>query len=155
MQTAAGGSWTATDIGTLDAYGIEARLGWYPAPNLEAQLAYTWLYKDKEAADYSNYASRYALDYPEHLAQLSLLWRPRDSLEIGTVQALRLQTDNAVRTSGDFGADSSFVVRYTLPRMDIATLSLLVNNTWDDDFQTFPGQRTPERFAGVSLTLAW
>lgn len=155
MKPTAADRWTATDIGDLDTWGTEARLGWYPAQNLELQLAYTWLYKDKEAADFANYASRYALDYPEHLAQLSLLWRPRTSLEIGTVQALRLQTDNAVRTSGDFGADSSFVVRYTPPQADFATLSLLVNNVWDDDFQSFPGQRTPERFAGVSLTLAW
>lgn len=157
----AGGRWTATDIGALDVYGLEAQLGWYPAQNLEMQFAYTWIYKDREASDIDvtlgnkGYASRYALDYPEHLAQLSLLWRPFQSLEIGTVQTLRYQTDNEVRTGNDFGADSSFVVRYTPPKMDYATLSFLLNNAWNDDFQALPGQQPPERFAGLSLTLEW
>lgn len=151
----AGGRWTATDIGALNTYGVEARLGWYPAQNIEAQFAYTWLHKNKEADDFGEYASRYALDYPEHLAQASLLWRPCQSLELGTVQTLRLQTENNTRTSSDFGADSSFVVRYTPKRIDYATLSLQISNAWDDNFQAFPGQRPPERYAGVSLTLNW
>ncbi len=147
--------WVATDIGTLDVYGVEAQLGWYPAQNIEMNFSYTWIYKDQEASDFGQYASRYALDYPEHLAQLSLLWKPLTALEIGTVQTLRLQTDNHVRAGNDFGVDSSFVVRFTPPKANYATLSLLINNAWDDDFQTFPGQRPPERFAGVSLTLDW
>lgn len=147
--------WTATNIGDLDVYGTEARLGWYPAQNVEMQITYTWIYKDQDAGDQGQYASRYALDYPEHLAQASLLWHPLRPVEIGTVQSLRWQTDNAVRTGSDLGVDSSFVVRFTPPKADYATLALLLNNAWDDDFQTFPGQRPPERFAGVSLTLAW
>ncbi|MCC7300287.1 MAG: TonB-dependent receptor [Verrucomicrobia bacterium] len=155
MKTNSAARWTAVDIGNLDIYGTAARFGWYPAKNIEMQLAHTWIYKDRTAADFGNYASRYALDYPEHLTQASLLWRPVKPIEIGTVQSLRWQTDNAVRTGGDFGADSSFVVRFTPPQADYATLSFLLNNAWDDNFQTFPGQRTPERFAGVSLTLNW
>lgn len=147
--------WKATNIGNLDIYGLEAQLGWYPAQNLEMQFAYTWITKDRDASDFGNYASRYALDYPEHLAQLSLLWHPFQPLEIGTVQTLRWQTDNKVRKNGQFGADSSFVVRFTPTQMDYATFSLLLNNAWNDDFQTFPGQCPPERFAGVSLTLNW
>ena len=155
MKTTAASRWTATDIGALDIYGLEAQLGWYPAQNLEIQLAYTWIAKDRDAEDFGAYASRYALDYPEHLAQLFLLWRPIQSLEVGTTQTLRLQTDNATRTSSDFGADSSFVVRYTPSQADYATLAFILNNAWDDDFQSFPGQRPPERFAGLSLTLVW
>jgi len=148
-------NWKATDIGNLDIYGTETQLGWYPAQNVEMNFSYTWIYKDRTAADSGKYASRYALDYPEHLAQASLLWYPVKPVEIGTVQALRWQTDNEVRQNGQFGADSSFVVRFTPPKADYATLSLLLNNAWDDDFQNFPGQRPPERFAGLSLTLTW
>lgn len=150
-----GPTWNARNIGDLDIYGTEARMGWYPAQTVEMQFAYTWIYKDREASDFGQYASRYALDYPEHLAQASLLWRPVKPVEIGTVQSLRWQTDNEVRKKGQFGADSSFVVRFTPPQADYATLSLLLNNAWDDDFQSFPGQRTPERFVGASLTLTW
>ncbi len=150
-----GSPWTAYDIGNLDVYGTEARLGWYPIKTLEMQFAYTWIYKDLQPEDLNQYASRYALDYPEHLAQVSLLWRPLKPIEIGTVQSLRWQTDNEMRENGQFGADSSFVVRFTPPKADYATLSFLLNNAWDDDFQSFPGQRPPERFAGVSLTLTW
>jgi len=155
MKTTSGSRWNAVDIGDLDVYGTEARLGWYPVQTVEMQFAYTWIYKNKTAEDFDSYASRYALDYPEHLAQASLLWRPVKPVEIGTVQSLRWQTDNEVRRNGDFGADSSFVVRFTPPKADYATLSFLLNNAWNDDFQTFPGQRPPERFAGVSLTLTW
>jgi len=161
MKTNSVSRWVATDIGTLDIYGLEAQLGWYPAQNLEVQLSYTWICKDKDAHDVDvapgtkGYASRYALDFPEHLAQASLLWRPVNALEIGTVQTVRLQTGNNARTSNNVGVDSSFVVRYTPPKADFATLSLLINNAWDDDFQSFPGQRPPERYAGVSLTLNW
>lgn len=147
--------WDATDIGTLDTFGTEAHLGWYPAQNFEMQMAYTWLYKDQEAADSGNYASLYMLDYPEHLVQVSALWKPTERLELGTVQSLRFQTDNKIRQNGRFGTDSSFVVRFTPPKADYATISLLINNAWDDDFQTFPGQRSAERFAGISLTLDW
>jgi iron complex outermembrane receptor protein len=155
IKTTSASSWAATDLSSLDVYGTEVRLGWYPAPHVEMQLAYTWIYKDREASDFGAYASRYALDYPEHLVRASLLWRPIKPVEIGTVQSLRRQTDNEVRENGQFGADSSFVVRFTPPQMDCATFSLLLNNAWDDDFQSFPGQRPPERFAGVSLTLTW
>ena len=155
MKATPAASWTATDIGDLAVYGTEAKFGWYPAQNVEMQVAYTWIYKDKAASDFNAYASRYALDYPEHLAQASLLWRPVKPFEIGTVQSLRWQTDNAVRENGQFGADSSFVVRFTPPKADYATLSLFLNNSWDDNFQTFPGQRSPDRFAGASLTLTW
>lgn len=161
MRTNTVARWTATDIGTLDTYGAEARLGWYPADNVEAQLSYTWIHKDREPGDVevvpgtTGFSSRYALDYPEHLAQASLLWRPVNSVEIGTVQTVRVQTDNPVRTSSDTGFDSSFVVRFTPPKADYATLSLLLNNAWDDDFQAFPGQRPPERYVGISLTLNW
>ncbi|MEI8205334.1 MAG: TonB-dependent receptor [Kiritimatiellales bacterium] len=155
MKATPAASWKATDIGDLDVYGTEAKLGWYPAQNVEMQLAYTWIYKNKTADDFNDYASRYALDYPEHLAQASLLWRPVKPIEIGTVQSLRWQTDNEVRENGQFGADSSFVVRFTPPKADYATLAFLLNNAWNDNFQTFPGQRPPGRFAGVSLTLTW
>jgi iron complex outermembrane receptor protein len=144
-----------TNLETVSTFGTEAQIGWYPAQNMEVQLAYTWMHKDKEASDYGTYASRYELDYPEHLVQLYLLWKPVEAVEIGTVQTLQWQTDNNARTSSDFGADSSFVIRFTPPQADFATLSLMVNNAWDEDFQTFPGQRPPERFAGVSLTLNW
>lgn len=155
MKPAAASSWQATDIGTLDTCGLEAGLGWYPALNVEARFVYTWTYKDQDAGDYGSYASRYSLDYPEHLAQASLLWRPVSAVEIGAVQAVRMQTSNRVRTSSDTGIDSSFVVRYTPAKLDFATISLLLNNAWDDDFQAFPGQRPPERYAGLSLTLNW
>lgn len=147
--------WDAKNLGDVETCGLEAQLGWYPAQNVEMNFSYTWIYKNQDAGDYGWYASRYALDYPEHLAQASLLWRPFQSLEVGTVQALRWQTANEIRTGSDFGADSSFVVRFTPPKASYATISLLLNNAWDDDFQTFPGQRPPERFAGASLTLTW
>jgi len=155
IRMAPAAAWTAMNLGNVDVFGAEVAAGWYPAQNVEVQFAYTWIYKDKEASDYGWYASRYALDYPEHLAQVSVLWRPVGFAEIGTVQTLRWQSGNRVREDGDFGILGSFVLRVTPPCADFLTCSLLANNAWDDDFQEFPGQRPPERFAGISLTLDW
>ena len=153
MRTAPGGAWNATDLGRLNTYGVDAQLNWYPAQNFEAQLAYTWVYKDKDAGDFNGYASRYALDYPEHLLQASLTWKPIDAVEIGALQTVRKQTENRVRRGSDFGFDSSLVARYTPPKYNFATLSLIFNNIWDDDFEYFPGQRRASRYVGASLTL--
>ncbi|MFA5687751.1 MAG: TonB-dependent receptor [Kiritimatiellales bacterium] len=156
VQYAGDSTWRATDIGALDTYGLEAQLNWYPAENLETQLTYTLVYKDKKATDLAGgYASRYALDYPEHLIQGSLLWRPLNAIEIGTVQALRLQTANHARSGSDFGVDSSLVIRCTPAKFKPATVSLLFSNIWDNDFEFLPGQRRAEHYAGVSLTLNW
>ena len=152
IRTAPGASWTAQNLGDVDVFGAEAAAGWYPGHNLEAQAAYTWIYKDKDAADYGAYASRYALDYPEHLVQLSLLWRPAAPVELGTVQTIRHQTDNPVRQGNDTGVLGSLVLRVTPPRAGFLTCSLLVNNLWDDDFQEFPGQRPASR--SVSLVFS-
>ncbi len=144
--------WTATDIGTLDVFGAQARAGWYPARNLETQAACTWTRKDQTAEDTGGYASRYALDYPEYLAQLSVLWKPLRMLEIGSVQSVRVQTGNRVRRNGRTGVDGSLVIRFIPPQWKRAKLSLLIDNLWDDDFQPFPGQRPPGRT--VSLVFS-
>ena len=155
ILTDADASWTATDIGTLDTYGAEALIDWYPAQNIDIQLAYTWVAKSDTPEDLDAYASRYVLDYAEHLAQASILWRPRHEFEIGTVQTVRLQTDNESRSSSDHSIDGSFMVRYTPPKTPNATLSLYLSNLWDSEFQALPGQRPTSRTAGLSLTLAW
>lgn len=154
-QATANAPWTAEDIGSVDLFGTETKLGWYPSETIESKLAYTWIYKDKTSHDLDDYASRYALDYPEHLAQLALSWRPLQALEIGTAQSLRWQTDNAARSGSDFGTDSSFIVRITPPKYDYATLTFLLRNAWNDDFQPVPDLDQPEQFAGASLTLTW
>ncbi len=144
--------WTAQNLGDVDVFGAEAAAGWYPAQNLDVQFAYTWIYKDKDADDFGAYASRYALDYPEHLAQASVLWRPVAPVEIGTVQTLRWQPDNRVRENSDFGVLGRFVLRITPPCADFLTCSLLVDNLWDDDFQEFPGQRPADRKISVAFS---
>jgi len=149
QQAAPGARWTAASLGTVNTFGAKAEAGWYPAQNVDVQLAYTWFHKDKEADDFGAYASRYALDYPEHLARASVLWRPVGFAEIGTVQTLRWQTDNRVRENGGFGILGSLALRVTPPCADFLTCSLVVNNLWDDDFQAFPGQRPADRSISV------
>lgn len=155
MKGSADGRWQAVDIGTVRTSGTEIETGWYPVRQLEIHLGYTWLYKDRTTEDAGFYASRYALDYPEHRLHASILWMPVPSVEVGTVQAIRKQTRNAVRRSSGTGTESSLVVRFTPPQAPFATLSLLMANLWDDDFETFAGQRAPGRYAGLSLSLAW
>jgi len=140
----------ATDLGTLNVAGLESEIGFYPSEDLELKAYYQWAHKDNNRTD-----GFYELDYPEHFLNFSGHWRFAPEFVLFAVQALRLQTDNDARTSGDFGAEASLGLHW-FPRFSHSVrLSLLVDNLWGTDFQAIPGLKPPERTVATGITVTW
>lgn len=60
-------------------------------------------------------------------------------------QGLRWQSDNKARSGGDFGSPSNVEANWNPHWLDYLTLSVAVDNLWNDQFQELPGQRAADR----------
>ncbi len=149
--TAADTEWTATDLGTLDVSGIDAKLNYLATDTLNIQLYYQWITKD----DIDVYAGLYELDYPEHLLALSGIWQLTPELRLFGFQTLRHQTDNNARSGNDFGAEASLGLHYDPRFANNVRLSFLVENLWDTDFQAIPGLNPRPRSIATGITVNW
>ena len=149
--TAADTAWTATDLGTLDAAGLNAELNYAATAGLEFRLAYQWIKKD----DGNVYAGLYELDYPEHLLTCSATWQATSEIRLFGSQALRRQSENAVRSGNDFGAEASMGLHYDPRFAQNVRLSFRVDNLWDTDFQPIPGLKPRGRTASAGITVNW
>lgn len=145
--------WEAMDIGTVEAYGVEAGVAWRTATGSRLATHYTGMIKD---ADTELYASRYALDYPEHLLQFSGCLALGSRLGVELVQNLRHQAGNPLRGSSDSGYDARLALHAVVLKSPCIQLSLALDNLWDDAFEVFPGQDTasPQRFS-ASVAMDW
>lgn len=144
--------WVATDLGTVDTRGAELAVRYVPAGRFRIIAAYTWLDK---VHDTELYASRYVLDYPRHLAQLSAVWRVNGSCEIVAAQALRRQTANPIRTSDRSATNGRLALHMTPGRLDGIKLTFLVDNIWNNHFEVFAGQPVAGRRFSAALTIGW
>jgi len=144
--------WVATDIGVVDTWGREIFVRWRAHASLVVTLGYQQLEKREDAAVY---AGRYVLDYPENLGRLRLEWRPLERAGFVFDQAVRLQTDNPLRTSGDEAYDGRAAVRLRPLQHRSLALTVAVDNVWNEDFQTLPGQPPPGRRASAAVEWGW
>lgn len=145
--------WEALNIGTVDAVGVEAGLAWRAEGGSRLAAHYTGMNKD---AGTELYASRYALDYAEHLLQFSGYLALGSRLGLEYVQYVRRQAENPLRSSSDSGYDASLALHILALKSPRTQLTLALNNLWDDDFEAFPGQATvfPQRFS-AGVTMDW
>lgn len=145
--------WTASDLGTVETRGIEAEVRARPTSDLNIAAHYACLEKD---AGPELHASRYALDYPEHLLRVSASWSPFGWLTLSAAQSFRQQEQNAARRGADSQSIASIAARGHVPRCEWLELALRVENLWDDDFQELPGQDTSTgRRVSAEATIAW
>ena len=150
-SSAADIAWTATDLGSLDLSGIDAKLNYLASENLHLQLYYQWIAKD----DAHTYAGLYELDYPEHLLALTAHWQFTPELRLTIAQTLRQQADHPERTRHDFGADASLGLQYAPRFANNVFLSLQVDNLWGSDFQPIAGLKPRGRTASAGITVNW
>ena len=144
-------AWRAVDLGALDVSGFETKLNYDAAGPLRIELFYQWIAKDDPAV----YAGLYELDYPEHYAVAILRWQATPEMELTASQALRSQSDNAVRTGTDLGSEASLGLQYAPGFAQNIRLSLLVENLWDSDFQPAPGLQSRPRSVSTGITVTW
>ncbi len=151
--TADASRWEAWNIGSVDTAGVEAGLRWQSEGGNRLAAQYTGLVKSE---DTDLYASRYALDYPEHRLQFSGTLPVGSRLAVELQQEIRCQEDNPLRQSSDTGYDGRLALHALVLKSPNVMLSLAIQNLWDDDFEIFPGQATvsPQRVS-ASVTMDW
>ncbi len=150
-QASAGGTWKATDLGTLDAMGVDTGLHFQPSENLILKAYYQWL--TKESVDV--YAGLYELDYPEHLLNLSAYWKFLGEYAFEFAQTTRYQTANNARDGSDFGAEASLGLHWFPRFAKNVRLSFLVDNLWGTDFQAIPGLKPRPTSVSTGITVNW
>jgi len=145
--------WEALNIGSVDTAGVEAGVRWQTENGRRLAAHYTGLVKSE---DTDFHASRYALDYPEHLLQLSGYLPLGTRLGVEWLQNVRHQDENPLRESSDTGYDATLALHALALKSPHVQLTLAINNLWDDDFEIFPGQATvsPQRVS-ASVTMDW
>lgn len=141
---------TATDLGSLNVSGVDSGIGFYPSEALILRAYYQWIHKDNNRTD-----GFYELDYPEHLLNLSAYWQFLEEFALEFAQTTRWQTDNAARTSSDFGADASLGLHYDPRFAQNVRLSFRVDNLWGSNFQAIPGLKPRPTTFSTGITVAW
>ncbi len=144
--------WQAVNLDRVETTGLEGGLDWRPVAPLTLGLFGQLMEKETSSAPYS---SRYALDYPRALLQLTLGWQASEAVRLEFYQQARRQEKNALRAD-----DNQFLghlaAHWFLPNLEAVKLSFYVHNLWDDDFWVYPGQPTVTgRRASASLSVLW
>jgi len=152
-ETADAPRWVAWNIRTVDTTGVEGSVRWQANSGSRIGVHYTGLTQSKNT---EFYASRYALDSPEHLLQCSGYWSLGSRLGLEFLQSLRQHPDNPLRQSSDTGYDGSLLLHLLTWQAPQIQLTLGIHNLWDDDFEILPGQTTvsPQRVS-AGLTMDW
>jgi vitamin B12 transporter len=145
--------WEAFNIGSVDTVGVEVDVQWQSRMGSRLAAHYTGMTKSE---DTELYASRYALDYPEHRLQIAGTLPLASRVALALQQEVRSQAPNALRGRSDMAYDASLALHILALKAPNAMLTLAIQNLWDDDFEIFPGQATvsPQRMS-ASLTMDW
>lgn len=141
---------TATDLGRLNISGIDTAFSYYPNEKLRLSVFYQWVYKDNETE-----SGLYETDYPEHMLNVSAYWKFLEQFAVQFSQTTRLQAENAVRTSDDFGALATLGLHYHPAFAKNVRLSFLVDNLWGSDFQSIPGLTPRPTTVFTGLAVSW
>ncbi len=150
-KTAASAQWEATDLGSMNVYGLDAAVNYKTDKKLELGLFYQWLKKDR----YDFYSGLYELDYPEHWLAFSGSWKFLDEFAVEYLQNFRHQTPNPVRTGDNFGTDASLGLHYFPRFANNVRLSFRVDNVWGSNFQAVPGLDRPPTTVHCGIAAAW
>ncbi len=145
--------WEAENIGTVDTLGMDAAVRWMPVQTVVMEAGYTGL---DPSTDTELYASRYALDMPEHLLRLQAYITLHEKIGFAYRQGLRRQARNPLREGSRTAYPAAVLVRWKVWDQPDLSLAFEVDNLWDDDYQVFPGQEQyAARRYSTHFTLDW
>jgi len=152
VRAAPGSRWTAVNLDEVRTWGFAADGRAALTADTEAGLDLLTLSK---SCDAGYHASRYALDYPDASAGLTLRHRLTRDLLVRVRQGVSKYASNPVRAHDDWFLDTGAELQWRLPRVTGFTLNAGVDNLLDDDFQIYPGQASAGRRFFSSLAYAW
>ncbi len=138
----------------LEVNGVELSAGWQ-SRKLDLIAAWTVLDKDEDYGLSAVDASYYALNYARQRATLAVLYRPWESLELRLDNEYRRQQENALRAGSDYAYLGAFSLSWQTPVSPALSVSLIIDNFTDDDFQEFPGTPAAGRQFSLNAALDW
>jgi len=143
--------WEALDLGRVETRGVELESRYWDEP-LSGSLGYTFLSKSS-AVD--PYASRYVLDFPEHLLKCSGTVRLNAQWRLTGSQGLRWQTRNPAHSGRRWGLPATASVHWAPRLVKFLDLSMTAENLWGDDFESYPGLPAAPRRVSLAATFLW
>ncbi len=152
IRTAPGGRWISVNLDDVRTCGWAA--DGRATLTADTDVGVDLLALAKESAT-DVYASRYALDYPDASAGVTLRHRLTRDLLVRLRQGVSKYASNSVRENEDWFLNTSAECQWRLPRVTGFTLNAGVDNLLDDDFQVYPGQAPAGRRVFGSLAYAW
>lgn len=139
----------------LTTSGLEALVRRQAGP-LELTLGYTFLSKDAEYGTAAVDASFYALNYARHRLTAAMVLRLGRGWEVRMDHEARLQADNSLRRQGgDEAVLAQLSISYSPPRLRGLSVSLQVDNLWDENFEEVPAVPASRRQVSVGLAYRW
>jgi outer membrane receptor protein involved in Fe transport len=109
----------------------------------------------RKRTDSDPYASRYALDYPEATARLAAVWHALSWCEIRAEQSVSRMTDNPERGTSRTVWVGSLDLVLRPPQCEGLSVTLGVDNAWDQRYEPVVGVEAPGRRARVSVAYEW
>ncbi len=152
IRAAPGSRWTAVNLEEVRTWGLAAE--GRATLSADTDLRLDVLALDKREPT-SVYASRYALDYPEHSGGVTLRHRLTRAWLARLRQGVAHYADNPSRQHDDWLVDTGVELQWQPPRLGGVTVNLGADNLLDDDFQTFPGQASAGRRFFASVAYTW
>jgi iron complex outermembrane receptor protein len=152
LKTSPGSSWLATNLDSVDVWGARLGLDVDVLENLLVQVGGEVL--RKHTAD-EPYSSRYALDYPEATAQVAAVWQALSWCEVRAEQSVSRMTENPERGTDRRAWLGSLSIILRPPRYNGLSVTLGVDNVWDEASEPVVGVEAPGRRAHVSLAYEW
>ncbi len=152
IRAASGSRWTSVNLDDVQSWGFTADGRVELSADTDIGLDLLALTKSCSTAFY---ASRYAMDYPEASAGVTLRHRLTRDVLLRVRQGVSKYEPNPVREYDDWFLSTSAELQWRLPRVTGFTLNAGADNLLDDDFQIYPGQEAAGRRFFGSLAYAW
>jgi len=152
VKGAPGARWEATNLDSVDVFGLHLNLEMEIHRDVLLELGGELLRKQ---VDDEPHASRYALDYPETKARIAVTWQAASWCEIRAEQALARWTDNPERGTRRTAWLGSLAIVLRPPQYQQLTVTLGLENAWDQAHEPVVGVQAPGRQARASLTYEW
>lgn len=152
LKSTPGASWVATNLDRVEVYGV--RLGGEVDLTDRVRIEADGEYLHKHTAT-DPYSSRYTLDYPETTARLAASWQALSWCELRAEQAVTHRAANPERGTDRtvWPAELAVVLRpVAYPGL---TVTLSLDNLWDEADEPVVGVEAPGRRASVSVAYAW
>ncbi len=148
----AGERWESVNLRKISAWGWQsgARFACGATTDIASDLL---LLTKRCRSDY--HASRYAMDYPELEAGITVRQKISDKLRLKLHQGAGKYAANRARANSDWQALTNTEAEWQPPFAHYATITAGINNLFSEDFQTYPGQEPATRRYYLALSCTW